>query len=322
MLLPLNITSSVHVDVGQEVHLDLDDAVALAGLAAPALDVEREAARRIAARLGLGQAGEPVADRREAAGIGRRVGARRAADRRLVDIDDLVDQLDALDAVVHGGMLARAVELLGQRLVERLDDQRRLAAARDAGDAGEGAERQFDGDVLQIVGPSVDDADLLPLVAGAALGWDGNLPDAGEVLAGDALGIGHHRLGLALGDDMAAMDAGRRPHVDEVVGAADGVLVMLDDDDRVAEIAQPLQRLQEPGIVALVQPDRRLVEHVEHAGEARADLRGEADALALAARQRARGARQAEIIESDILEEAEPLVDLLEDARGDLAMLG
>ena len=31
-----------HVDVGQEVHLDGDDAVALTGLAAAALDVERE----------------------------------------------------------------------------------------------------------------------------------------------------------------------------------------------------------------------------------------------------------------------------------------
>jgi hypothetical protein len=79
------------VDVGQEVHLDLDDAVALAGLAAAALDVEREAAGLVAARLGFGQAGEPVADRREGAGIGRRVGARRAADRRLVDVDDLVE---------------------------------------------------------------------------------------------------------------------------------------------------------------------------------------------------------------------------------------
>ena len=44
------------VDVRQEVHLDLDDAVALAGLAAPALHIEGEAPRRIAARLGLGQA--------------------------------------------------------------------------------------------------------------------------------------------------------------------------------------------------------------------------------------------------------------------------
>ena len=43
------------IDVGQKVHLDLDDAVALAGFAAAALDVEREPPRQIAARLGLGQ---------------------------------------------------------------------------------------------------------------------------------------------------------------------------------------------------------------------------------------------------------------------------
>ncbi len=43
-----------HVDVGQEVHLDADQAIALAGLAAAALDVEAEAARVVAtgARLG------------------------------------------------------------------------------------------------------------------------------------------------------------------------------------------------------------------------------------------------------------------------------
>src|SRR5207244_7055103 len=69
------------IDVGQEVHLDLDDAVALTGLAAPALDVEREAARLVAARLGFRQAGEPFADRGERAGIGRRIAARRAPDR-------------------------------------------------------------------------------------------------------------------------------------------------------------------------------------------------------------------------------------------------
>ena len=56
---------------------------------------------------------------------------------------------------------------------------------------------------------------------------------------------------------------------------------------RVAEVAQPAQRLQQPLIVALVQADRRLVQHIEHAGQARADLRGKADALALAARKRA-----------------------------------
>src|SRR5439155_16143696 len=38
-----------HVDVGQEMHLDLDLAVATADLAAPALDVEREPPRLVAA---------------------------------------------------------------------------------------------------------------------------------------------------------------------------------------------------------------------------------------------------------------------------------
>ena len=36
-------------------------------------------------------------------------------------------------------------------LVERVDEQRRLAAAGDAGDAGEQAERNLGGDVLQVV---------------------------------------------------------------------------------------------------------------------------------------------------------------------------
>src|SRR5690606_29141361 len=60
---------ALHIDIGQKVHLDLDHAVALTGLAAPALDVETEPARFIAPRFGLGQTGEPVADRGEGSGV-------------------------------------------------------------------------------------------------------------------------------------------------------------------------------------------------------------------------------------------------------------
>ncbi|MNT06821.1 hypothetical protein D3C72_1415030 [compost metagenome] len=84
------------------MHLDLDDAVALTGLAAAALDVEAEATGAIAARLGLGQARIPVADRIEGAGIGGRVRAGGAADGRLVDVDDLVELLQPLDPVEVG----------------------------------------------------------------------------------------------------------------------------------------------------------------------------------------------------------------------------
>ena len=109
--------------------------------------------------------------------------------------------------------------------------------------------------------------------------------------------------GVPCGDDLAAVHAGAGADVDHVVGGADRVLVVLDHDHGVAEVAQALQRVQQPGVVALVQADRRLVEHVEHAGQAGADLRGEADALALAAGQRAGGARQGQVVEPDIDQE-------------------
>ena len=95
-------------------------------------------------------------------------------------------------------------------------------------------------------------------------------------------------LGRALGDDVAAVLARARPHVDEPVGAAHHLLVVLDDDNGVAEVAQPLERADQLVVVALVQADRRLVEDVEHADELRADLRREPQPLRLAARQRRR----------------------------------
>jgi hypothetical protein len=114
---------------------------------------------------------------------------------------------------------------------------------------------------------------------------------AGQILAGERARIGHDLAGRALGDDLAAMHAGAGADIDHIVGGADGVLVMLDHDHGVAEVAQVLERFQQPVIVALVQADGRLVQHIEHAGQARADLRGQPDALAFAARQRAGGLR-------------------------------
>ena len=69
-------------------------------------------------------------------------------------------------------------------------------------------------------------------------------------------------------DDLAAVLAGAGADVDDVVGDPDRVLVVLDDEHRVAELAQADERVDQPAVVALVQPDRRLVEHVQHADQA------------------------------------------------------
>src|SRR3546814_21100673 len=93
------------------MHFDLDHAIALAGLAAPALDVETEAPRVVAARAGLGHAGEQLADGREQPGVGGRVAARRAADGALVDADDFVEVFQAADRRVRRGLALGLVQL-------------------------------------------------------------------------------------------------------------------------------------------------------------------------------------------------------------------
>src|SRR6185295_12851788 len=65
--------------------------------------------------------------------------------------------------------------------------------------------------------------------------------------------------------------------------------------------------------VALVEADRRLVEDIEHADEARADLGREADALALAAGQRDGTAIEGQVVEADVDQEGEPRLDFLDD---------
>ena len=120
---------------------------------------------------------------------------------------------------------------------------------------------------------------------------------------------------------MAAMDTRSGANIDDIVGGADRVLVMLDDDHGVADVAQAPERFQQPLIVALMEADRGLVEHVEDARQPGADLAREADALALATRQRSRAAAQREIVETDIVEKAQALADFLEHALADLALL-
>src|SRR5262245_44345135 len=66
-----------------------------------------------------------------------------------------------------------------------------------------------------------------------------------------------------------------------------------------------------------MQPDARLIEYVQHAHQARPDLRRQADALPLSAGERAGGPVQGQVVEPDVHQEAEPLADLLEDPPGD-----
>src|SRR5207245_7874898 len=98
-----------HIHIRKKIHFDATQAVPLAGLAAAAFYIEAEAAGAVAALARFGEHGEEIADRREDAGVGGGVRARRAADGRLIDFDDFVDLVGAEEFGVDGGWFGGVV---------------------------------------------------------------------------------------------------------------------------------------------------------------------------------------------------------------------
>ena len=106
-----------------------------------------------------------------------------------------------------------------------------------------------------------------------------------------------------------------------MIGRANRLLVVFHDNDRIAEIAKSSQGAEKSLVIALMQSDARLVEHVKNAGQTRADLRGEANTLRFAAGQRPTLAIQGEIAESDLDEKLQSRLDFVQHVVNDGPLL-
>ena len=76
---------------------------------------------------------------------------RRPSDRRLVDLNHLVEVLHPRHLAMLAGLFLRSVKVIHQDRLQRLVDQCRFAGAADARHDREGADRDARGDVLQVV---------------------------------------------------------------------------------------------------------------------------------------------------------------------------
>ena len=103
-----------------------------------------------------------------------------------------------------------------------------------------------------------------------------------------------------LGHHFTAVDACARSQINDVVGAANRLLVMFDDEHGVSKVAQSFECLQQLPVVALVQSDAGLVQNVEHAHQSSPDLRSQANALRFAAAQRAALAIKRQVTQANI----------------------
>ena len=234
----------------------------MAGFTASAFHIEAETPRFVAAHLSFGGLAEKLADVIENAGIGGRIRARRAPDRLLVDIDDLIHILCAVHGVKSPGTVGCMVLDIRQTLIENLIHERTLARAGLTGDDSEGTERDGHVDVLQIVFVSAMDGER-ESVSFSPLFRQRDVFLTAQVLSRDGVLHLHHILRRTLRDDGAAIFPCAGADIHDPVCGADGILIMLDDDERISQIPHALQCRKELVIVTLVQTDGRFIQNVE-----------------------------------------------------------
>src|SRR5690606_14823330 len=122
-----------------------------------------------------------------------------------------------------------AIDVPGQRRVEDVVDQGRLAGPADTGDRDEAPQRELHRDVAQVVRAGADDGDGTVGRRRAAHGRHVDAALARQVLAGDGVRLGDEVVDGAADHDLPAVLAGAGADVDDPVGRAHGVFVMFDD---------------------------------------------------------------------------------------------
>ena len=276
-----------HLDIGQEAHFQRAHTLSLADRTTPVAGIERETTRPPAADACFVGVGELFAHVVPEADVGCRTRARRLADRGLVDLQHAVDGAPSVDAAAPAPARVCAACDRGAEVVEQhLARKRRFAGARDAGHDGQVAARDAGIDAAQVVKIRAmhrDDRRIPGHRAPRICGMRQRMP---QIVTGRRLGCCHDVLQRALGHDAPAPHACAWSDIDDVLGPPDRVVVVLDHDQSIAVAFEPGQRLEQDAVVARVQPDGGLVQHVADALQVGAELRGEPDALRLAPGER------------------------------------
>ncbi len=324
---------ALHFEVGHEVHLDRHGAGAVAFFAAPAVDVEGEVAGLDAEAARLVALREEPADVVVDFQVRRGIGAQRARRQLLSHVDHLADQLEALDSIAGADVAHRLAAPAQIIVVEHVLDQRRLAGARNAGDANHPAERNPHVEAFEVVFARAHDPQCRVAFSETPLArqrtHQHHPPRRGRVLVPVAVGaldgfgafgalVAAGARGRAGPNQVAAVAPAAGPEFHGEIGPRDHHRIMLDHDYGIAEVAQMTQHAEQAAHVARVQSDGGLVERIHRGGQQAAERAREMDTLGLAARKRARLALDRQVAESDFVEISDAALKLAQHDAGAL----
>ena len=144
---------------------------------------------------------------------------------------------------------------------------------------------------------------------------------AGEILSRERRLRPQHLLRRALGGDLAAAVAGAGAEVEQVVGRGDHFAVVLDQDQRVAQVAQVLQGLRAAGgcRADAGRWSARRARTARRSGRCRSGWPG--GCAAIRRRTASAPAGQRQVIQADIDQELQAIADLAQQFAGHLLLV-
>ena len=248
------------IDIAQKLHLDMLEAGAAARCAASIAVVETEFGRGVAALPGKRRSSKNLADRIPGPDITRGVGARRLADRGLVDKHHLAELLGAQQPIKRARRFSSAAKMAHQGWRQNVLNQRGFARAAHASHAHQALQRKFDIDILEVVVARAFQNQARRVLGHRPLETHTDLLAPAQVGAGERVGAA--QVGrAAVKHDLSAALSRPRTHVDHAVGGQHHGWVVLHHHQGVAGVAQALHGHNDAVHVARVQADAGLVEH-------------------------------------------------------------
>ena len=133
------------------MHLDLDDSISAAGLTSSALHIETETSLLISPGLGICCRCKKITDLVKYSCVSSRVGTGSSSNRRLVNIDHLVQLVNSQDIIMLTGDHSCPVQISCKSLIQNLIDQRTLTGTGNTCDAGHHSQRNIHINMLQII---------------------------------------------------------------------------------------------------------------------------------------------------------------------------
>jgi hypothetical protein len=190
-----------------------------------------------------------------------------------------------------------------------------LSRSGDTGDGDEGLEREFQVHPLDVVESGPTEPEPFGASSAPPLG-DGALAPPREIAAGDGVHL-EEIPGWTLEHDLAPLLSRGRPQFHDVIRREDRPRVVLHHQYRVPQIPESGEEPQERIGVARVEPDRRLVQHVDRVDQVGPERVREVDPLGLSSGEGPGLSIQVEIPQSDVHQERDPGAQLPQDRLRD-----